>query len=273
MYDNISLICPLCSEKLRRKDKSYVCENRHSFDIAKQGYVNLLPVQSKHSLTPGDTKSMLSARRNFLDKGMYEPVCRSVCERLKKYVSTQAPVVIDAGCGEGYYTCAVMNEGFSCIGVDIAKEAARMACSRSKDVLWTVATVSHLPVASESADAVTAIFSLFMNDEYARVLKSGGIVVEITAGSKHLTELKQLIYSEVYEQHKKPSPFKEQFEQLECVNESFVFEVNHQELVDLLMMTPHIHRIKKEKENTLDNIEKLSITADYIIRVLRKRQG
>ena len=269
MFEEIRLICPVCGAALNREEKSYVCVNRHSFDIARQGYVNLLPVQNKHSLTPGDTKAMLMSRRAFLERGFYMPICRSVCERLKKY--SPGKIVLDAGCGEGYYTEKIHNEGFSVIGADIAKEAARMACSRSRDILWTVATAAHLPVADESIDAAAAVFSLFVNGEYARVLKSGGIVTEVTAGSKHLTELKELIYSQVFEQNKSPSPCGEEFELLECANESFVFETDHEGVIELLGMTPHVHRIKKENEHALDNVENITLTADYIIRVLRKR--
>ena len=269
MFEDIRLICPVCGTALSRIEKSYVCERRHSFDIARQGYVNLLPVQNKHSLSPGDTKAMLLSRRAFLERGYYAPLCRSVCERLKKYIPGR--VIIDVGCGEGYYTCMMKQYGFSVMGADIAKEAARMACSRSREILWTVATASHLPAADECADAVTAVFSLFMNDEYARVLKRGGIVVEVTAGSKHLTELKELIYSQVFEQHKSPAPCGEEFEELECSDESFNFTTDHDGLIELLGMTPHIHRIKKENGHALDNVEKISLTADYIIRVLRKR--
>lgn len=269
MYYEIKLICPICTQRLYQNEKSCICEKNHSFDIARQGYVNLLPVQNKHSLSPGDTKAMLAARRSFLGKGFYEPIRNAVTDRIRYY--TKNPVLVDIGCGEGYYTAAFEKIcGAKCIGIDIAKDAARMACAESKSILWAVATASHLPIESGSADIVTAIFSLYMNDEYARVLRSGGIVIEVTAGSKHLTELKQLIYDEVFDQHKSPAEYGGQFEQLEISDETFEFELNNSELKELLMMTPHAHRIKKEKSNALETVDRLRLTANYIIRVLRK---
>ena len=98
------LRCPVCLGRLRKNDKSYVCGKNHSFDIARQGYVNLLPVQNKHSRSPGDTKAMLLARREFLYAGFYEPVCRDAAELINKYKKTQYPLIADIGSGEGYYT-------------------------------------------------------------------------------------------------------------------------------------------------------------------------
>ncbi len=273
MSEKIRMICPVCGSSLTKKDKSFVCPSRHSFDIARQGYVNLLPVQNKHSLAPGDAKDMLQARRRFLDKEYYRPICDDVIGMMKQYTSRNDPVLVDIGCGEGYYTAAFEKYGGAeCIGVDIAKDAARMACARSKSILWTVATASHLPVESGSADIVTAIFSLYMNDEYARILKNGGIVIEVTAGSDHLKELKEMIYDEVFEQHKCPSPHGMQFEEIAKLNRDFQIKLDKEELKELLLMTPHVHRMKKERIEILDKTESCTLTVNYIIRVLRKNE-
>ena len=100
MNEAFRLICPICRKKLTDGGTRLFCENRHSFDIARQGYINLLPVQNKHSLNPGDTKEMLLARRRFLDSGKYEPICRSVIDAIKQYAPSPAPVTADIGCGE-----------------------------------------------------------------------------------------------------------------------------------------------------------------------------
>lgn len=259
----------MCSALLVQDGKRLVCPKNHSFDFARQGYINLLPVQNKHSLSPGDTSAMLSARREFLNSGMYEPISRALCERVRKYSSGN--ILADIGCGEGYYTARLESDcGCRCVGIDIAKEAARMACSRSKSIIWTVATASKLPLADSSTDIVTAVFSLFMNNEYARILRPGGIVVGITAGSGHLTELKELIYDRVFEQNKKPSPFGEEFTLLEQTEEKFTFTADNRLLRNLLLMTPHAHRIKAGRGDPLADIGSLSLTADIIIRVLKK---
>lgn len=253
-------------------EKSLVCPKGHSFDRARQGYVNLLPVQNKHSLSPGDAKDMLLARRSFLSRGFYEPLCMDAAEKLRKFCECDNPFLVDSGCGEGYYTEAFERIcGARCMGIDISKEAARMACARSRSIFWTVATASHIPLENNSADAVTAIFSLFVNDEYARILKSGGIVIEVTAGSGHLKEMKSIIYEDVFEQDKRPAPYGEQFKK--CIEEenSFEFTLDNEALRELLAMTPHSRRIKRERMEMLYRIDKLTLTADYIIRVLRKK--
>lgn len=272
MSEKIQLICPVCGDVLLRQEKSYSCRKKHSFDIARQGYVNLLPVQNKHSLSPGDTVTMLNARRNFLKNGYYLPICDAVCSLIKKYTDSTEPVLLDIGCGEGYYTSEFEKQcNAVCIGTDISKDAVRMSCASSRTVLWTVATASHLPVADESTDVITAIFSLFVGREYARVLRKGGIAIEVTAGSSHLIELKRLIYDEVYVQNKQPAPQNDFFDLLEQNNEQFSFTVNNDDLQNLLLMTPHVHRIKKDHSFDITQIDSLSLTADLIIRVLRKK--
>ena len=272
MEKEYPLRCPVCEGKLRKIEKSYVCGKNHSFDIARQGYVNLLPVQNKHSRSPGDTRAMLLARREFLDNGFYEPVCRDAAELINKYKKTKTPLIADIGSGEGYYTCQLQELcSADCIGVDIAKEAAKMSCSRSRDILWTVATASHLPLEDESVDVITAVFSLFVNDEYERVLKKGGIVVEISAGNRHLTELKSIIYDEVFVQDKHQPAFSESFSELCSFEREFRIKTDKVRLRALLEMTPHSHRISKEQSERLDSISRLELTVNYLIRVLEKK--
>lgn len=269
--NNIPLLCTVCRGELHRLEKSFVCEKGHSFDIARQGYVNLLPVQSKHSLNPGDTKEMLLARRSFLDGGHYLPICREVISALKKYCINE-PALIDVGCGEGYYTYLIHKSlGGECIGVDISKDGARMACARSRDILWLVATASSLPVADGSADALTAMFSLLMPEEYHRVLKKGGCIVEVTVGSEHLKELKEIIYDEVFEQHKHPAPCGEGFKEAECTEHRFSITLDNPQLRELLNMTPHFWRIHRQRREQLESTSGLTLTVHFWLRVLIKQ--
>ena len=78
----MNLRCPICNEQLNLADRQYVCPNRHGFDIARQGYVNLLTVQQKHSLNPGDTREQVLSRREFLEAGYYAPIAKKVAEIL-----------------------------------------------------------------------------------------------------------------------------------------------------------------------------------------------
>ncbi len=256
---------------LGENGKSLVCKNSHSFDIARQGYINLLPVQNKHSLNPGDTKEMLLARRNFLNTGKYMPISQDVINAIKRFSAVQSPVLIDIGCGEGYYTSAFEREcGADCIGIDISKDGVKMACSRSKNSVWLVATASQIPIENNSVDIVTAMFSLLLEEEYARILKKGGCIIEVTVGTKHLIELKEIIYDEIFEQHKHPSKCGTDFKEVMCKEYSNKILLNNTELKNLLMMTPHFWRIHKERREKLENIPELEVSVNYWVRVLKK---
>lgn len=273
MENRNGLICPVCGAALMYENKTYRCKNGHVYDQARQGYVNLLPVQSKHSLHPGDTKEMLLARRAFLNGGYYQPIAESVVQVLKRYLSGIMPaLLIDVGCGEGYYTAYIEKKsGISCIGADISKDGVKMACSRSKSIQWLVATASHLPLADCTANAVTAMFALFLPDEYARILKKGGIVVEVTVASEHLHEMKSIIYDEVFPQEKYPAPCGEKFEELLCEKYVFQCPLDNTALVHLLKMTPHFWRIHQQRREQLEKTAGLTVTAAYWVRVLRKK--
>lgn len=273
LNNNVKLICPICGKKLTISEKSLHCVKRHSFDIAKQGYVNLLPVQNKKSLHPGDTKEMLIARREFLNSGIYKPICNSVTSKVAELLkNTEQPQLVDIGCGEGYYTTAIKNSvtNASCMGIDISKDAVKMACSRDKDIVWAVATAGCLPVEDNSTDLITAMFSLISKDEYTRILKKGGYIVEVIAGNNHLIELKHIIYNEVYQQDKKPAFISDNFKELSREELEFSFTLDNAQLKNLLMMTPHLWRIKKENREKLEQTESLTLTAHYWVRVLRK---
>ena len=125
----MELVCPVCGEILSRAEKEYRCENRHSFDIARQGHVNLLVVQQKHSLNPGDTREQVLSRRTFLEGGFYEPIAKALCDTARE-LGTKGPV-LDVGCGEGYY-CTKLAKALDAelAGLDISKEAVRVAAGK-----------------------------------------------------------------------------------------------------------------------------------------------
>ena len=165
----MELICPICGETLCREDRQYRCEKRHSFDIARQGYVNLLPVQQKRSLHPGDTREQVLSRRTFLDAGYYSPIAETLCETALELGATGP--ILDIGCGEGYYSARLAAAlGTELTGLDISKEAVRRAAAKYKNALWLCGTAAHLPVASGSAGIVTSLFALTMPGEFNRVL-------------------------------------------------------------------------------------------------------
>ena len=146
----MQLICPVCGKELDPKDKSFVCPDGHSFDIARQGYVNLLTVQQKHSLAPGDTREQVLSRRAFLEAGFYAPIADALVKTAEKYhVSGE---ILDVGCGEGYYSARLSEAlGLPLTGLDISKEAVRCAAGKYKNSRWLCATAARIPVEDGAA--------------------------------------------------------------------------------------------------------------------------
>ena len=119
----MTYICPLCRSELVQDGKQWRCGQNHSFDQAKEGYVNLLPVQKKNSRDPGDNKQMMQARRAFLNAGYYQALSDRVNELAQEYGKGQ-PEILDLGCGEGYYSERLQQAvGGELYGLDISRTA------------------------------------------------------------------------------------------------------------------------------------------------------
>lgn len=264
----MELICPICGGVLSRVDREYRCENRHSFDIARQGYVNLLTVQQKRSLHPGDTREQVLSRRAFLDQGFYEPIARTLCDTAKE-LNTVGPI-LDVGCGEGYYSAklAVALDA-ELTGLDISKEAVRCAAGKYKNALWLCGTAAHLPVADRSAGLLTSLFALTMPEEFRRVLRPDGYYFQVLAAEDHLMGLKSIIYPELKHKEKDTVPELPGFTLVRSVPIRFDFTVEGEQVRNLLSMTPHVYRIGKEGAERLAATEKLSDTASCVLNVYR----
>lgn len=193
----VRLVCPVCGEELVHRAAAYACARGHSFDIARSGYVNLLLNSSRGH--HGDDKLMVRARRAFLDKGYYDAFIEAVAGAAAQF-APQSALVLDAGCGEGIYSAAVLRaldragKAGELLGVDISKAALQYAAKRPAEMTLCAASCAHLPVADGSADVVLSIFSPFVPMEYARALKRGGTLLRAYPLREHLWELKALIY-------------------------------------------------------------------------------
>jgi len=204
--------CPLCQLALLPTASGYQCANRHQFDRAKEGYVNLLPVQQKKSLDPGDSAEMIQARRNFLEAGFYQPLSDAVNEMLASVLQQQtAPKILDIGCGEGYYSnrlqrfiqqqhgAAVHSTNppvVTLYGIDISKAAIKAAAKKYRQLQFAVASSYHLPFADQSFAALLRIYAPSQSSELARVCEACGWLCTVTPAPQHLIELKQKIYQE-----------------------------------------------------------------------------
>ncbi len=262
--------CPLCQQTLVFTDKSYRCANNHSFDQAKEGYVNLLPVQHKHSKAPGDNKTMVSARRAFLDRGFYQPLVDTITQLHQKFSCTEA-VILDAGCGEGFYTHQHKNELNQVYGVDIAKTAVKIAAKRYKSCSFSVGTLSHLPFEDNYFDWLFSIYAPILEGEFSRVLKKQGYLLTVTPAENHLIELKSLIYRQANQHDISKSPIKH----LTLVSEQKLnYQMNFDngtDIINLLAMTPFAFKTTDELLMQLKNKTAFSCQADFMIRLYQKK--
>lgn len=264
------VICPICQKNLSCTPAVWRCENGHSFDVARQGYVNLLPVTQKHSLHPGDTKEMVAARREFLGGGFYTSIAQTLCALLAAY---QPQHVLDVGCGEGYYLSAVADAlpHAALWGIDISKDAVRYAAGANKRAQFLTASAAHLPFADGGFDAVISMFALTCAEEFARVLTPRGIFIQTIAGKEHLLGLKRIIYPELHEKEKQLHPALSGFRPLAQQTLEFEFTLQSQtELHNLFCMTPHLFRITKDGAARLAATQSLHDRAQVIFNVYQR---
>lgn len=264
----MEILCPLCGKPLTKQTGAMVCENRHNFDIARQGYVNLLPVQQKHSLHPGDTPEQVRARRQFLDGGFYAPIAEAVCF-LASQSGCQGPI-LDVGCGEGYYSAALAEAlQAELVGLDISKEAVRYAAGRHKHATWLCASAAKLPVGNASVGVLTSLFALTLPEEFRRVLRKDGVFIQVLAAADHLLALKSVIYPQLTEKVKESTPQLSGFSLEKSIPVRFSFTVQGEQVVNLLSMTPHVYRISKEGLERLRQLEELTDTTSCVVNLYR----
>lgn len=262
----MELLCPICGDTLTKQDKRYVCQKNHSFDIARQGHVNLLPVQQKRSLNPGDTAQQVASRRAFLDGGFYAPIREKLCQLAGDH-NCSGPI-LDVGCGEGYYSAGLAEamEG-ELLGLDISKEAVRYAAGRYKNATWICASAARLPVKDHSVGLLTSLFALTLPEEFRRVLRDDGAFIQVLAAEDHLMGLKNIIYPELHHKEKFTTPQIPGFRLAESCPLRFTFTVEGEQVQNLLSMTPHVYRIGKEGAEALRRTERLTDTASCVLNL------
>lgn len=257
-------MCPVCRQRLELVSKTWRCEQGHSYDIAKQGYVNLHVVQHKHSKNPGDTPESVDARRAFLQGGYYQPLQQAVVHLLK---DLKAKMVLDIGCGEGYYTSAMQQVVEQCIGVDIAKNAVQRAAKLNDKVTWVVGTGATLPVIDQSMDVCTSLFSPIPQTEILRVLKDDGYLIVVTPATDHLYAMREALFEQVNPHT--PQKFVEQLQDLFELKEQQVIDaplvLDQQALKNLIAMTPYAYKASPERRMQLEQKAHLQVTASFQI--------
>lgn len=281
-----ALTCPLDSAPLRRNGSTWRCANGHSFDIASQGYANLLPVQNKRSLDPGDSKEMVAARRRFLEAGFYQPIADAVSRAaLADLPAKKTVCCLDAGCGEGYYlrelaACAAAtskDQTLALLGLDISKWAVLAAAKRDKadpQCGWIVGSNAKLPVPSATLDRVLCMFGFPVYAEFARALKPGGQLLQVDAGPDHLRELREIIYPSLKPERASQAATPPGFTPLGTETVSYTIELGRQDqIADLLSMTPHLYRASPAGRAKAAALTALSLTVDVRLTRLGREAG
>ena len=253
--------CPICREALQADITPVRCVNGHSFDRAKQGYLNLLPVQNKRSKSPGDSKEMVRARRDWLSLGYYQPIVSGVSQLLDGISAN----VLDAGCGEGYYTNALAPFCGAICGSDISKEAVLSASRQYPTIEFSVASNRDLPFENQQFSAVLSLFGFPVVEEFLRVLRPGGRIITVDPTRDHLIELKEALYSEV----KPAAQSGLQGCTVECeVPIEFQMRIAQPgEVEKLLAMTPHYYRAPKDKLAALLDEPPKTISVSLVGRI------
>ncbi|MBT9499358.1 MAG: methyltransferase domain-containing protein [Zoogloea sp.] len=274
-----ALACPLDGAPLRRDGATWCCAAGHSFDIASQGYINLLPVQQKRSRDPGDSKEMVAARRRFLNAGFYQPIAAAVSRAALADLRPGATAsCLDAGSGEGYYlrqlaaAATESRQSLAVLGLDISKWAVLSAAKQDKRPSWVVGSNANLPVLPGSLDRVLCMFGFPVYAEFARVLKPAGLLLQVDAGPDHLRELREIIYPALKpERSAEPRP-PAGFVSLSTESVGYSADiVGAEQIADLLAMTPHLYRATAEGRARAAALTALTVTVD--VRLTRFGRG
>jgi len=265
----LPLICPVCAHTLHTDGKTYRCENNHSFDIAKSGYVNLLLNSAKGH--HGDDKLMVRSRTQLLNKGYYDTLSHAVAALAAKYIP-EGGIILDSGCGEGKYTVEVMEavKGSHIIGIDISKEALIYAAKRSRDITLCVASSAALPLDDSSVDGVLNIFSPLSTDEFRRCLRTGGVLIRVYPLERHLYELKELIYDTPI-LNPPENLLLEGFTLAEKQEVKYRISMDsNEDIMALFMMTPYYYKTGRADQEKAEKAEKLETGLEFGIAVYKK---
>lgn len=267
------LKCPVCNSDLFVSDdgRSAKCRGElksHCFDFSADGYLSF-PGQSG-----GDSKQAVAARRDFLRADYYLDAADAVVDTVKKHLSGNN-AIIDAGCGEGYYTSKLSSLADMTVGFDLSKFAcsagAKAARREGKEnLLFSTASVFELPVKDKVAAAVVNIFAPCAEEEYSRILADNGILVVVGAGRHHLMGLKRAIYDNIYENGER-ADLPKNMRLVDRVLSHSEIEVEGKNNIEALFsMTPYYWRTSEKDKEKLASLDALSTEIEFEISVYKK---
>ena len=267
------LLCTVrdCRLPLERHERSCVCANKHSFDIARSGYVNLLQPQDRRSKNPGDTPEAVAARRRFLERGLGNPLVDAIVRALPMRAGE---TLLDAGCGEGHHTDALRRAyAVQACGVDISVPAIELAAKRYPECEWIVANADRfLPYADGSFDAVTSITARLSVDEFHRVLAPGGTLLVAIPGADDLVELREAVQGERVERdrvERTVALFAPKFELQRHEPARHVVRLDRDAIQDVLTST--YRGLRRKEQERLQELGEMDVTLARDLLLFRRR--
>ena len=261
-------ICPICHETLHLDGASLRCPNRHTFDIAKQGYVNLAPAAKQ---SPFYNKASFENRARILEAGYYDDIRDAVLDAVGRYLNPRA-AILDVGCGEGFYARAVQraNPAADVLAFDISKDSIQQAAREDATmaVRWFVGNLADLPVRDDAIDCILDVFSPVNAAEFHRVMKDDAIVIKVIPGVHHDEQLRELAREQLrnadYSNEHVIEQFREHFNVLDMRTVSHTFAMPADDVRTFAHMTPLLFNVDID---TLDlaQIDELTIEARIIV--------
>ena len=272
-----ALRCPVCRGPLMPLGSSLRCAQGHSFDLARDGYVNLLPIQKRHAADPGDSKLMVRARRSFLQAGYYAPFQTALAELCLQYAPREGQIhVVDAGCGEGSYDRMILDTfaagGRPCVlaGFDLSRDAVRLAAKLVPEGAFAVGGSFCAPIRDGWADVLVNIFSPFAGDEFCRVLRPGGVLLYAVPTPRHLYGLKEVLYPEPYENAEQQTAYAG----FTPVGERTVTDtitVRGEQIRNLFAMTPYFWKTPLAGAKRLNELDALTTEIGFRFLAYRRK--
>lgn len=259
--------CPICQENLALLETSFKCYNRHSFDLAKFGYVNLAP-QIKQSANYD--KENFQNRQQILEAGFYQAILEAVSDLLAS--SETSTTVLDIGCGEGFYSRKLQerNPDKTFYAFDISKDSVQIAAKSEPNwaVNWFVGDLARLPIKDASMDILLDIFSPANYGEFRRVLSKDGILIKVIPTKNHLKEIRQKVQDQLtnkdYSNQDIKNHFQDHFTILSSQTASLTKPITAEQLQALLSMTPLLFHVNQSKIDWSDLTE-ITIEAEILV--------
>ena len=259
--------CPICQENLTLLESSLKCNNRHSFDLAKFGYVNLAP-QIKQSANYD--KENFQNRQQILEAGFYQAILEVVSDLLSN--SKNAKTILDIGCGEGFYSRKLQERhpDKTFYAFDISKDSVQIAAKSEPNwaVNWFVGDLARLPIKDASMDILLDIFSPANYGEFRRVLSKDGILIKVIPTKNHLKEIRQKVQDQLtkkdYSNQDIKNHFQEHFTILSSQTASLTKTITADQLQALLSMTPLLFHVDQTKIDW-SQLTEITIEAEILV--------